>query len=125
MLLPDPRKAIFRGAEQRSWDQVFFPPPKAHPLKHQLATVRTCMIVRSLILKGGENGQQEKVRVRNWILLHGDKKNTAIQRITQQRTLKFPHLREQGAILRYLDVDISADHPNNENCKVSTKVCAL
>ena len=46
----------------------------------------------------------------NWILLHGDKKNTVIQGITQQRTLKFPHLREQGAILRYLDVDLSADH---------------
>ena len=55
MLLPDSRKAIFRGGEQRSWDQVFPPPPKAHPLKHQLAAVRTCMKVREEKgLGGGE-----------------------------------------------------------------------
>ena len=64
--------------------------------------------------EGWSVGESESGRLCNWILLHGDKKNTVIQGITQQRTLKFPHLPEQGAILRYFDVDLSAGHSNDE-----------
>ena len=59
---------------------------------------RTCMNVRGASLtfkrrwrKGWSVGESESGRVCNWILLHGDKKNTVIQGITLQRTLKFPH----------------------------------
>ena len=54
MLLPDSRKAIFRGAEQRSWDQVFLPQPKALPSYSQ--NMHDSENGASLIFKGGENG---------------------------------------------------------------------
>ena len=62
MSLPDSRKAIFRGAEQRSWDQLFLPLPKAHPLKHQNMHDSQR---RKFDFQGGrrKGGQWEKVRV--------------------------------------------------------------
>ena len=40
--------------------------------------------------------ESESGRLCNWILLHGDKKNTVIQGKTLQRTLKFSHPHTQA-----------------------------